>query len=79
VQAAVSDAAEAAGVTVEDVTVTAVEPTVWPDSSLGCPQPDQFYAQVETPGYIVTLNVAGTDVTYHTEEGEAVVPCEAGA
>ena len=78
VQAAVADAAGVAGVPVSDVTVTGVEPTVWPDSSLGCPQPDQFYAQVETPGYVVTLDVGGTEVTYHTDEGEAVVPCEAG-
>jgi hypothetical protein len=78
VQAAVSHAADAAGVPASGVTTIAVEPTVWPDSSLGCPQPDQFYAQVETPGFIVTLDVAGTEVTYHTDEGEAVVPCEAG-
>ncbi len=61
VQAAVAAAAGAAGLSVSDVTVTGVEATVWPDASLGCPQPDQFYAQVETPGYIVSLDVAGTE------------------
>ena len=75
VRAAVADAAEAAGVSVGEVSVIAVESTVWPDSSLGCPQPDQFYAQVETPGYFVTLDVAGTAVTYHSDEGDAAVPC----
>lgn len=78
VQAAVAGAADAAGVSVGAVTITAVEPTEWPDSSLGCPQPGQFYAQVVTPGFIVSLEVAGTEVTYHTDEGEAAVPCEAG-
>ena len=77
-RAAVADAAEAAGVSVGEVTVIGVESTVWPDSSLGCPQPDQFYAQVETPGYIVTLDVASMIVTYHTDEGEAAVPCVGG-
>lgn len=78
VQAAVSDAARTAGVPEDVVVVTSVEPTVWSDSSLGCPQPDQFYAQAETAGYAVILNVSGTEVIYHTDEGDAVVPCEAG-
>lgn len=78
VQAAITAAAESADVSPSDVAVISVEPTLWSDSSLGCPQPDQFYAQVETPGYVITLRVEGPDVTYHTDENDAAVPCELG-
>jgi len=62
-------------VLVDAVQVLTVEPRVWPDSSLGCPQPDMLYAQVMTPGYLVLVEVTGEEIEYHTDERGSVVRC----
>ena len=55
--------------------VIAVEPRDWPDSSLGCPQPDMLYAQVITPGYLILVEVSGERFEYHTDERGNIVSC----
>jgi len=67
--------AEDLGVPLETVQVVSVEPRNWPDSSLGCPQPDMLYAQVVTPGYLVLVDVSGERIEYHTDERGTVVRC----
>lgn len=55
------------GVAVAELTLTSMEAVEWPDSSLGCPQPDTMYMQVITPGYQITLTAAdGTVYDVHT-------------
>jgi hypothetical protein len=70
-------AAIAADLGVPEQTVQAVtmEPRNWPDSSLGCPEPDKLYAQVVTPGYLVVVDVSGERIEYHTDERGTVVRC----
>jgi hypothetical protein len=63
------------GVAPESVQVIAMEARDWPDSSLGCPQPDMLYAQVITPGYLVLIDVTGERIEYHTDERGTVVRC----
>jgi hypothetical protein len=67
--------AEDLGVPAESVQVVSMEPRNWPDTSLGCPQPDMLYAQVVTPGYLVLLDVSGERIEYHTDERGTVVRC----
>jgi Ferritin-like domain len=67
--------AEDLGVSLETVQVVSMEPRNWPDSSLGCPQPDMLYAQVVTPGYLVLVDVSGERIEYHTDERGTVVRC----
>ena len=67
--------AEDLGVPVETVQVVSMEPRNWPDSSLGCPQPDMLYAQVVTPGYLVLVDVSGEQIEYHADERGTVVRC----
>jgi hypothetical protein len=62
-------------VPLETVQVVTAEPREWPDSSLGCPQPDMLYAQVITPGYLVVVEVSGERLEYHTDERGTVVRC----
>lgn len=74
--ATVTWAAEQLGVAADDITVVSVEPMEWPDSSLGCPQPDMIYAAVITPGYQVTIEAQGTTYAVHTDsrpEGEKII------
>lgn len=48
----------------------------FPDSSLGCPQEGQVYAQVLTAGYIFELTYQGTIYEYHVSaDGQQVVLC----
>jgi hypothetical protein len=47
----------------------------WPDTSLGCPQPETAYAQVITPGYYIVLEAGGQPYPYHTDLGEQVMLC----
>jgi hypothetical protein len=52
-----------------------IEEVMWPDASLGCPQPDQMYAQVITPGYRIQLRVRGKQYTYHTDRSRGFILC----
>ena len=58
-------------VKVEDIRSVSVEEVDWPDACLGLSFPGQMCAQVVTPGYKVTLDVAGQRYEYHTDmDGE---------
>jgi hypothetical protein len=59
----------------DQIALVAMEAQEWGDSSLGCPQPGQAYAQVITPGYEIILEMDGRPYTYHTDMGNTVVPC----
>lgn len=58
---------------VTDIVVDSVRPVQWPDSSIGCPQPDQAYLQVITPGHKISLRVDGKSYTVHEANGRAFV------
>lgn len=49
------------------VTLVSAEYRDWPDSALGCPRPGMMYAQVITPGYLITLEHDGATYEYHTD------------
>jgi hypothetical protein len=66
--------AEQANLPVRRVRVLDVQAVVWPDTSLGCPQPDQGYAQVLVPGYRIVVEAAGEQVIFHTDFDRAL-PC----
>lgn len=70
------DLSEKIGVDVADIDVANVEPVVWNDSGLGCPQPDVAYLQVLTDGFRVTLNVNGLDYFYHTRGTDNFILCQ---
>ena len=77
--ATVAWAAGELGVAAADITVQSVEAVEWPDSALGCPQPDMIYAAVITPGYQVMLEAQGTTYAVHTDsrpEGEKIICTE---
>lgn len=75
VDAAVRDAAGRAGVPAAQLRVESVEQREWRDSSLGCPQPGMFYAQVITPGYLIIIAGGGKRFEYHTDTRGRAVMC----
>jgi len=62
---AVADLSRRLAVAPAAIHVAGIEPHTWPDTSLGLPEPGKAYAQVETRGYIVTLECARQIYTYH--------------
>lgn len=52
-----AEAARLAGVAADQVTIVRAEPAVWPDGSLGCPQPDEMYTQALVNGFWIVLQV----------------------
>ncbi len=65
------------GVSPDAVTVLSVQKVTWSDASLGCPQPGMMYAQVLTPGYLVTAEVNGQTHNVHMNDrgkGEVCPP-----
>ena len=65
------------GIASDDIRLVAIEAVEWNDSSLGCPQPDQAYLQVITPGYRIVLETQGQRYEYHTDQRGTVVRCDA--
>ena len=52
----------------DEVTVLSVQRVTWSDASLGCPEPGMMYAQVLTPGYLVTTQVNGQTQNVHMND-----------
>lgn len=75
VSQAITDLAERLGVTPEQIEVVSVEAVVWPDGSLGCPQPGMLYPQVLQEGMRIRLAVADVIYQYHSGERRAPFLC----
>jgi ABC-type glycerol-3-phosphate transport system substrate-binding protein len=45
--------------------LVSVQPVTWRDASVGCPEPDQGYAQVLTEGYLVIFEYDGEQYEVH--------------
>lgn len=75
-QFAAQDLAQRLAIPVEEVTVVEVAEVEWPDASVGCPQPGMMYAQVITPGQLITLQAGGQTYSYHSGRGGQPFLCE---
>jgi hypothetical protein len=73
-----SDLAQRLGIAPESIQVAEIQKTVWPDASLGCPDPEQMYAQVTTPGYLVRLELQDEVYEYHMAAGGPFLLCQGG-
>jgi hypothetical protein len=75
VKQAQEDLAQRLGAPIDQISVVSVSEVVWPDGSLGCPQPGQMYTQATMPGYQITLSYQGQEYNYHTDMQRAFL-CE---
>jgi hypothetical protein len=73
--AAIDDLSKRTGIPKSDIKVVSVQAVQWPDTSVGCPQPDMMYAQVITPGYLIILEAGGKMYEYHSA-GSGVGLCQ---
>jgi hypothetical protein len=53
-----------------------IQPVVWDDSSLGCPQPGHSYLQAQTPGVRVVFAHQNRPYQYHGSNSGNFVYCE---
>lgn len=65
--------AEELDVPIASIEVDSVRAVEWRDSSIGCPQPDEAYMQVITPGNKITLRHDGNLYFVHEADGRAFV------
>ena len=74
-RAAINDLAAKRQVAPEAVQVVSTSEVDWSDTSLGCPQPGMFYAQIIVQGYKIILSAGGQQVEYHADQRGRVVTC----
>lgn len=60
-----ADLAQRLDVEESSIEIVTAELVVWPDSSLGCPQPDMAYLQVLSDGYRILLTHDDAIYAYH--------------
>lgn len=70
---AIATLAEDLGISTDRILVDTIRAVQWPDSSVGCPQPDRQYLQVVTPGHRISLRVDEQLYTVHETGGRAFV------
>lgn len=75
VASAKAEVAARTGAPEAQIAVIRVEEVVWGDASLGCPQPEDIYAQVITPGYRIILSHKGKEYVYHSDQRGRVILC----
>ncbi len=66
VERAKEDLVQTAGADSDEITLVSTEEVEWGDTGLGCPHPDEMYAQMITPGYFIVLEAGGSTYDYHT-------------
>ena len=72
----VADAAERSGLDRAALVLSQDQAVVWPDGSLGCPQPGMMYTQALVEGYHILIQ-AGEDVLdYRATQRGSFVLCE---
>jgi hypothetical protein len=75
---AIADLASRLSLDLQLVTVKSAESITWPNSALGCPQPDKVYAQGLVPGFRIKLLAGGTEYVYHTDRNGTYIQCLEG-
>jgi hypothetical protein len=71
-----SDLADWLSIPVEQIEVLEARAVVWPDGSLGCPQPDMDYTQVPRDGVLIRLTVGPNVYNYHGGGGRDLFLCQ---
>lgn len=76
IEKAREDLAQRLSIATKEISLVESREVVWPDASLGCPQPGMAYAEVLTPGYLILLEANNKEYEYHASRGTEIVYCE---
>lgn len=73
---AILDVSNHLGADPSDVSIVSAESVVWPDGSIGCPQPGMLYAQVQVDGVRIVLAVDNELYAYHSGGQRGLFLCQ---
>ncbi len=73
---AIADLAQRLSIPAAQISLVDAISIVWPDSSLGCPQPGTVYTQISTSGSLIHLEAGGKVYEYHGDFNEQIILCE---
>ncbi|NJN45127.1 MAG: hypothetical protein HC806_10705 [Anaerolineae bacterium] len=76
IERAQEDLAQRLSVSVTQINLVEATEVIWPDSSLGCPNPATSQLQVLTPGYLIRLHASDRIFEYHTNKNNLVIYCD---
>jgi hypothetical protein len=71
-----ADLARRLSIDVAAIDLLEVREVVWPDASLGCPQPGMAYIQVLQDGTLIRLAAEGAEYAYHSGGNQESFLCE---
>jgi len=76
IRLAMQDLAGRLDISLESIELVQFETVVWPDGSLGCPQPGVEYPQVQSEGYRIQLRLSDRLYNYHGGGNRPPFLCE---
>jgi hypothetical protein len=76
VDRAKEDLAQRLNIILEQISLIEAKPVVWPDASLGCPQPGMRYQQVPEDGALIILQANGISYEYHNGGSRGLFLCQ---
>jgi len=76
VERAATDLAERLTIDTDQIELVEVRAVVWPDGSLGCPEPGVAYTQVQREGVLIRLRAQHRVYQYHGGGGRPPFLCE---
>lgn len=76
IQMAKSDLAKRLRIPEATIKVLEARAVVWPDASLGCPQPGMMYIQIPFEGGLIRLEAGSQEYNYHSGGKEGLFLCE---
>ena len=76
IEKAKADLAQRLSIPASQINTRDIRKVLWPDNSLGCPQPGMTYTQAVVQGYLILLESTGKEFEYHADLGNDVFYCE---
>jgi hypothetical protein len=70
------DLAQRLSIPLAQISLVEAKEVVWPDGSLGCPQPGMKYKQVPEDGALIILQVDEINYAYHNGGSRGLFLCE---
>ncbi|MBN2119395.1 MAG: hypothetical protein JW730_22680 [Anaerolineales bacterium] len=79
IEKAKEDLAQRLNISMTQISVMEAKAVVWPDASIGCPQPGMRYKQVPEDGALIILQVNGITYEYHSGGRRGLFLCQKAA
>lgn len=76
VEQAKRDLAHRLNISEDQITLLEAKAVLWPDASLGCPQPDMVYQQITYEGVFILLQAGEREYDYHSGGSRDLFLCE---